>query len=291
MAEKRPTQEVFDRYVSLFNTDYSRLGSELYAPDVQVFTYDIDYCQNTYVGLDIFLQAEDEIKDSVPERIIKVKESWVSEGLVVYHADVIDAARPGWTFSFQNRFEVRDGYITRDWCLGPFVDEKPFIGLDGKPLVRIPTPELPRGRISGSQSLEATQDVFDRYIQLYNTDHVRFIKEVYAPDVVVRAYDMIETQNTFTGRDRSQQALEQVKKSLPNSKIKVNESWLSDELIVYDAELIDEARAGWSFPFMHFLEVKDGRITRDWRYGEYFKDQPHSGLDGGAMVRLSAAPE
>jgi hypothetical protein len=105
---------------------------------------------------------------------------------------------------------------------------------------------------------------------------------------VVRAYDLVETQNTFNGVDQLLQAAEQVKKAVPGRRLKVNESWVAEGMVVYHAELIDEDRPGWSFPIEGRLEIKDGRIAREWTYGAYLVEQPHPGVDGQPMARLDS---
>jgi len=115
--------------------------------------------------------------------------------------------------------------------------------------------------------------VAERYVDLYNTDPERFVRECYHEDYKVGAMGIGE----FDGIDKFIAVEKAVLKAAPERRMRVDHMHATDDAVVVEAAVIDPSRgADWEIPFCAVLVIRGDKIAIDRTYADY-SDWP--GLD------------
>jgi len=111
-----------------------------------------------------------------------------------------------------------------------------------------------------------TLAVAERYVDLYNTDPERFVRECYHDDYEVGAMGI----GTYGGVDKFIAIERAVLAAAPKRKMQVLNIHVTDEVAVVEAAVVDPDRgADWSLPFCAVLEIRDDKIAVDRTYAEF----------------------
>jgi limonene-1,2-epoxide hydrolase len=115
--------------------------------------------------------------------------------------------------------------------------------------------------------------VAQRYVELYNTDPERFVRECYHTDYKVGAMGL----GWYDGIDKFIQVEKAVWKAAPGRRMKIVHMHATDNAVIVEAAVVDPSRgADWELPFCAVLEIRGDKIAVDRTYAD-FKTWP--GLD------------
>ena len=116
--------------------------------------------------------------------------------------------------------------------------------------------------------------VAQRYVDLYNTDPERFVRECYHTYYEVGVMGL----GTYDGIDKFIDVEKKVLKAAPQRRMRVVHMHATDDAVVVEAEVTDTARgANWALPFCAVLEIRGDKIAIDRTYAEFGK---WPGLEG-----------
>jgi limonene-1,2-epoxide hydrolase len=120
---------------------------------------------------------------------------------------------------------------------------------------------------------ETNLAVARRYVELYNTDPERFVRECYHADYKVGAMGV----GWFDGIDKFVAIERAVFEAAPQRRMRVDHMHVAGDTVIVEAVLVDPARgAGWALPFCAVLEIRGDKIAVDRTYGD-FRDWPGLG--------------
>jgi limonene-1,2-epoxide hydrolase len=115
--------------------------------------------------------------------------------------------------------------------------------------------------------------VAQRYVELYNTDPERFVRECYHADYKVGVMGI----GWYEGIDKFIAVEKAVWNAAPGRRMKVLQMHATDEVVVVEAAVTDPGKgADWELPFVAVLEIRGDKIAVDRTYAD-FKTWP--GLD------------
>lgn len=115
--------------------------------------------------------------------------------------------------------------------------------------------------------------VAQRYVELYNTDPERFVRECYHDDYKVGVMGIGE----YDGIDKFIEVEKSVWNAAPQRRMKVLKMHATDDVVVVEAAVTDPSKgANWELPFVAVLEIRGDKIAVDRTYAD-FKTWP--GLD------------
>lgn len=115
--------------------------------------------------------------------------------------------------------------------------------------------------------------VATRYVELYNTDPERFVRECYHPDYKVGAMGL----GWYDGIDKFIEVEKSVLRAAPQRRMRVVHMHATDNAVVVEAVIVNTGRgAAWELPFCAVLEIRGDKIAIDRTYAD-FKTWP--GLD------------
>lgn len=121
--------------------------------------------------------------------------------------------------------------------------------------------------------LQKNLAVAKRYLDLYNTDPERFVRECYHADYKVGVMGI----GSFEGIDKFIEVEKSVLKAAPQRRMRVDQMHATEKVVVVEAVLTDASRGkDWELPFCAVLEIRGDRIAVDRTYAD-FKTWP--GLD------------
>jgi len=113
-----------------------------------------------------------------------------------------------------------------------------------------------------------------RYVELYNTDPERFVRECYHADYKVGVMGI----GWYDGIEKFIDVEKAVLKAAPGRRMRVKEMHATDDAVVVEAVVTDPARgADWELPFCAVLEIRGDKIAVDRTYAEFGK---WPGLEG-----------
>ncbi len=109
-----------------------------------------------------------------------------------------------------------------------------------------------------------------RYIELYNSDAERFVRECYHPDYT--AFGM--GAGSFQGLDRFIEVEKLVLGAAPKRRMQLVKMHATETAAIVEAVLKDPVKgADWELPFCAVLEIRDDKILIDRTYAD-FKNWP-----------------
>lgn len=118
--------------------------------------------------------------------------------------------------------------------------------------------------------LQKNLAVAKRYLELYNTDPERFVRECYHPDYTVGVMGVGE----FSGIDKFIEVEKRVWDAAPGRRMRIDHYHVTEKAVVVEAVLVDESRGkDWSLPFCAALEIRGDKIAVDRTYAD-FKNWP-----------------
>jgi hypothetical protein len=116
--------------------------------------------------------------------------------------------------------------------------------------------------------------VAQRYVDLYNTDPERFVRECYHTDYQVGAMGV----TWYDGIEHFIKVEKSVLKAAPNRRMRVDFMHATDDSVVVEAAVVDPDRgADWELPFCAVLDIRGDKIAVDRTYAEFPK---WPGLEG-----------
>ncbi|MGE0861946.1 MAG: nuclear transport factor 2 family protein [Gammaproteobacteria bacterium] len=116
--------------------------------------------------------------------------------------------------------------------------------------------------------IENNLAVARRYVDLYNTDPERFVRECYHDDYKVGAMGVC----WYDGIEKFVEIEKGVHAAAPGRKMRVTAMHATEDVVVVEAEVTDPARgADWSLPFCAVLEIRGDKIAVDRTYAEFPK--------------------
>jgi len=108
--------------------------------------------------------------------------------------------------------------------------------------------------------------VAERYVELYNTDPERFVRECYHPDYQVGAMGA----GWFEGIDKFIEVEKAVWNAAPQRRMKVLKMHATDDVVVVEAAVTDAAKGpDWELPFVAVLEIRGDKIAVDRTYADF----------------------
>lgn len=114
--------------------------------------------------------------------------------------------------------------------------------------------------------LEHNLAVARRYVDLYNTDPERFVRECYHADYSVDVMGI----EAFTGIDKFIEVEKSVLNAAPQRRMRVDRMHATELAVVVEAVLTDASRgADWQIPFCAVLEIRGDRIAVDRTYADF----------------------
>ncbi len=109
-----------------------------------------------------------------------------------------------------------------------------------------------------------------RYIELYNSDVERFVRECYHPDYT--AFGM--GAGSFQGLDTFIEVEKLVLGAAPKRRMRLVTMHATETAVIVEVVLEDpDQGAGWELPFCAVLEIRDDKILVDRTYAD-FKNWP-----------------
>ena len=116
--------------------------------------------------------------------------------------------------------------------------------------------------------------VATRYVELYNIDAERFVRECYHTDYKVGAMGL----GWYDGLDKFVEIEKAVWRAAPQRRMRVAHMHATEFVVVVEASIVDASRGSdWELPFCAVLEVRGDKIAIDRTYAD-FRTWP--GLDG-----------
>ena len=106
-------------------------------------------------------------------------------------------------------------------------------------------------------------DTVRRWIDAYNTDVARMVREFYAPDLVVRTMGA----GTYTGSDHFLEIELAVLKAAPRRRVRIDQLHAAGNVVVAELVLLNpDMGEDWHLPLAAVLEFENGKIKRDRSY-------------------------
>lgn len=117
-----------------------------------------------------------------------------------------------------------------------------------------------------SNRKEQNLKVAQRYVDLYNTDPERFVRECYHDDYKVGAMGV----EWFDGIEKFVEIEKAVLAAAPSRLMKVESMHATEDAVIVEANIVDETRgADWSLPMCAVLEIRGDKIAIDRTYADY----------------------
>ncbi len=260
------------RYLELYNFDIERFVPECYQPDYAVHAMGAGVIR----GYPQFLDVERAVLKVAPKRRMRLDHFHVAGNAVVLEIVLLNPdAGASWELPFVAVLVMRDGKIAidrsyADWTRWPGLGDMPAAGSAPR---RVASAAPPAASALNAHE-QANLRVAERYVELYNTDSERFVRECYHTDYRVGAmglgwYDGIEK---FVGIEKS------VLKAAPTRRLRADCMHVTETAVVVEAVVTDSARgADWELPFIAALEIRGDKIAVDRTYAEFAK---WPGLEG-----------
>ncbi len=112
--------------------------------------------------------------------------------------------------------------------------------------------------------------VAERYIELYNSDPEKFVRECYHPDYNLNCMGV----GSFEGIDKFIEIEQAVWNAAPNRRMHVLKMHATDTAVIVEVVLKDKTRGeDWGIPLCAVLEIRGDKIALDRSYADY-KDWP-----------------
>ena len=109
-----------------------------------------------------------------------------------------------------------------------------------------------------------------RYIELYNTDIDRYVRECYTPDCTVYGMGAVAPANTEDWLQLEQA----IHAAAPKRYMRLEHMHVSGDVVILEVTLLDPDKGDdWSIPFVAVLTMRDGKIVLDRTYAD-FTDWP-----------------
>jgi ketosteroid isomerase-like protein len=111
-----------------------------------------------------------------------------------------------------------------------------------------------------SEKEKQNLEIAKRWVEYYNTDPERMVKEIYAPDTVVKTMGA----GTYTGQDFFLQVERDVLKAAPRRKFRLNHVHVDGDTVIVEVALLNPDKGdAWELHMAAVLEIEDGRVKFD----------------------------
>jgi limonene-1,2-epoxide hydrolase len=118
---------------------------------------------------------------------------------------------------------------------------------------------------------ERNLETVRRWIDAYNTDVERMVREFYAPDLVVRTMGA----GTYTGTEHFLDIELAVLKAAPKRRVRIDHLHAVGNVVVAELVLLNpDMGEDWQLPLAAVLEFENGKIKRDRSYHNIGADFP-----------------
>lgn len=105
-----------------------------------------------------------------------------------------------------------------------------------------------------------------RYIELYNTDIDRYVRECYTPDCTVYGMGAVAPANTEDWLKLEQA----IHAAAPKRYMRLEHMHVSGAVVILEITLLDPDKGDdWSIPFVAVLTMRDGKIVLDRTYADF----------------------
>jgi limonene-1,2-epoxide hydrolase len=109
-------------------------------------------------------------------------------------------------------------------------------------------------------------EVATRYVDLYNTDPERFVRECYHTDYKVGAMGL----GWYDGMDKFIEVEKAVWSAAPNRRMRIVQMHPTETAVIVEAVIVDTSRgADWELPFCAVLEIRGDKIAVDRTYADF----------------------
>ncbi len=116
--------------------------------------------------------------------------------------------------------------------------------------------------------------VVRRWLELYNNDAERLVREIYAPDTVVRTMGA----GTYSGTDHFLRIEREVLKAAPRRSFRLNHIHADGNTCIVEVTLLnpDDKRFGekYELHMAAIMEIENGQIKRDRSYHNIGSEYP-----------------
>ena len=124
---------------------------------------------------------------------------------------------------------------------------------------------------SQTEEEQRNLETVQRWIDAYNTDVERMVREFYAPDLVVRTMGA----GTYTGTEHFLEIELSVLEAAPKRRVRIDHLHAIGNVVVAELVLLDPDRGeDWQLPLAAVLEFENGQIKRDRSYHNIGSDFP-----------------
>lgn len=118
--------------------------------------------------------------------------------------------------------------------------------------------------------IENNLAVARRYVELYNTDPERFVRECYHEDYHLECMGL----GSFEGIEKFVEVERKIWNAAPQRRMKVQHLHATEHAVTVEVLLVDESRGkDWNIPLCAVLEIRGDKIAVDRSYAD-FKNWP-----------------
>ena len=118
---------------------------------------------------------------------------------------------------------------------------------------------------------EKNLEIVREWIDAYNTDVVRMVRDYYHPDLVVKTMGA----GTYTGTDHFTDIEIAVQEAAPNRRVRIDHLHAAGNVVVAELVLLNpDMGDDWELPLAAVLEFEDGKIKSDRSYHNIGSEYP-----------------
>lgn len=260
------------QYLELYNFDIDRFVPECYTADCQIHAMGV----GVITGYAQFLEVEQAVLRAAPRRRMRLDHFHVVGDAVILEITLLNSDLGAqWELPFVAVLNMREGKIAvdrsyADWARWPGLDNLSGAGAAPRGVAISPPP---LGAALSTRA-QANLAVAERYVELYNTDPERFVRECYHPDYKVGAMGL----GWYDGIDKFVEIEKAVCAAAPQRRMRADCLHVTDTAVVVEAVIVDSSRgATWELPFVAALEIRGDKIAVDRTTAEFAK---WPGLEG-----------
>lgn len=253
-----------ERYIALYNGDIERFVPECYTPDCRVLAMGGEVID----GPAAFLQVERTVLAAAPRRRMRLDHLHAIGDTVTVEVTLQNPdAGSDWARPFVAVLNMRDGLIAIDRSYADWSDWPGLAPLLDANAAAEAVNRVPATRVTAdSPQARANLRVAERYVDLYNTDPERFVRECYHADYRVGAMGI----GWYDGLDKFIGIEKAVLAAAPQRRMRADYLHAGESVVVVEAAVVDASRgAGWEIPFCAVLEIRGDRIANDRTYADF----------------------
>ncbi len=117
-----------------------------------------------------------------------------------------------------------------------------------------------------SPNVEKNLAVARRYVELYNTDPERFVRECYHEDYQLECMGL----GSFAGIEKFVEVEKKIWNAAPQRRMRVKHLHATEHAVTVEVLLVDETRGkDWGIPLCAVLEIRGDKIAVDRSYADF----------------------